>query len=55
MVGVMVMVVIGLWIISPWIFLWAVNTLFHTSFAITTTWEWLAGLLLSGPLMYRGK
>ena len=41
-------IVVVLWLISPFILVWAINTLFHTSYAITTFWEWLAGLLLVG-------
>ena len=41
-------IVVVLWLISPFILVWAINTLFHTSYAITTFLEWLAGLLLVG-------
>ena len=44
--------IILVWIASPFLLIWAINTLFHTSYAISTFWEWLAAALLCGPFFH---
>lgn len=51
----LVLGIILLWIMTPFVLVWAINTLFHTAFAISSFPEWLAGLLLASPVVWRSE
>lgn len=44
----LILLIVALIILMPFLAIWCINTVFLTSFALNSFWQWLAMLLLLG-------